>query len=70
MEQMVATQGAIQAYLEESNSLLECLETIADNEELEAEDRQLAIDGYNAEVQTQETLAENWNVQRTRLVSE
>ena len=65
MEQMVATQGAIQAYIEKSNALLGCLEGIAENEEFTAEDRQLALEAYNAEVARQETLAENWNVQRT-----
>lgn len=68
MEQMVATQGAIQAYLESSNALLECLQGIADNEELSVDDRQLALDAYNAEVANQETAAEDWNVQRTRFL--
>jgi hypothetical protein len=65
MEQMVATQGAIKAFLEKSNALLECLEGIAQNEDLPDEDRQLALDAYNAEVTRQEALAESWNVQRT-----
>jgi hypothetical protein len=65
MEQMVATQGAIQAYMGESEVLLACLGGIAQNAELTEEDRQLALDAYNAEVTHQETLAENWNVQRT-----
>lgn len=65
MEQMVATQGAIQAYMGESNVLLACLGSIAQNTELTEEDRQLALDAYNAEVANQETVAENWNVQRT-----
>ncbi len=68
MEQMVATQGAIQAYLESSNTLLECLQGIADNEELSVEDRELALQTYNAEVTNQETAAEEWNVQRTRFL--
>lgn len=68
MEQMVATQGAIQAYLEASNALLDCLEGISSNEELSVEDRQLALDAYNAEVENQETAAEDWNVQRTRFL--
>ena len=68
MEQMVATQGAIQAYIEESNTLLECLEGITSNEELTDEDRQLALDAYNAEVTNQESLAERWNTQRTRFL--
>jgi hypothetical protein len=68
MEQMVATAGAVQAYIEESNTLLECLDGIEKNEDLPAEDRQLARDGYNAEVTNQETLAESWNVQRTRFL--
>ena len=68
MEQMVATQGAIQEYMTESNELLECLEEITDNEELPDEDRQLAIEGYNAEVAAQESLAARWNEERTRFL--
>ena len=68
MEQMVATQGAVQAYLEDSNALLECLEGIYQNEDLPAEDRQVALDGYNSEVESQETLAERWNDERTRFL--
>lgn len=68
MEQMVATQGAIQAYIEASNTLLACLEGISGNEELPVEDRQLALEAYNAEVENQEAAAENWNVQRTRFL--
>jgi len=68
MEQMVATQGAIQAYIEASNALLECLEGISGNEGLSVEDRQLALEAYNAEVANQETAAEDWNVQRTRFL--
>lgn len=68
MEQMVATQGAIQAYIEASNALLDCLEGISDDEDLAVEDRQLALDAYNAEVENQESAAENWNVQRTRFL--
>ena len=56
------------AYLEASNTLLECLEGITGNEELPPEDRQLALDAYNAEVANQETAAEDWNVQRTRFL--
>lgn len=68
MDQMVATQGAVQAYLEESNALLECLEGIYQNEDLAAEDRQIALDGYNAEVEAQQSLAERWNDERTRFL--
>ena len=68
MEQMVATQGEIQAYMEDSNELLTCLEGITDNEDLAEEDRLAAINGYNAEVEKQEALAENWNVERTRFL--
>jgi len=68
MEQMVETQGQIQTYIEESNELLECLDEISQNEELPVEDRQTVIDGYNAEVATQEALAELWNVRRTRFL--
>jgi hypothetical protein len=65
MEQMVATQGAIQSYIAESNELLACLEAISGNTELTEEDRQLALSAYNAEVANQEALAADWNVQRT-----
>jgi hypothetical protein len=65
MEQMVAAQGAIQAYIEESNELLECLDGIAGDDDLTDEDQQIAIEGYNIEVAAQEALAERWNVQRT-----
>jgi len=68
MEQMVATQGAIQSYMAESNDLLDCLNGITENTDLSEEDRQLALEAYNAEVSNQETLAENWNVQRTRFL--
>lgn len=68
MEQMVAAQGAVQEYLNASGELLACLEGITGNAELTEEDRQLALDAYNAEVSNQETLAEDWNVQRTRFL--
>jgi hypothetical protein len=68
MEQMVATQGAIQSYIEVSNELLDCLDGIAEDEDLSDEDREIAIEGYNAEVEDQEALAERWNVQRTRFL--
>ena len=68
MEQMVAAQGAIQSYMAESNELLDCLDAITKNTDLSEEDRQLALDAYNAEVTNQETVAENWNVQRTRFL--
>ena len=68
MEQMVATQGAIQSYIAESNELLDCLDAITKDTDLAEPDRQLALDAYNAEVSNQETLAENWNVQRTRFL--
>ena len=68
MEQMVETQGAVQAYIAESNAVLECLEGITQNEDLAEEDRQLALNAYNAEVTNQEALAETWNVQRTRFL--
>ncbi|HEY5623121.1 MAG TPA: hypothetical protein VIV14_05125 [Gammaproteobacteria bacterium] len=68
MEQMVATQGAIQDYMTVSNELLECLEGITNNEDLPEEDRQLAIEGYNAEVDAQESLAARWNEERTRFL--
>jgi len=65
MEQMVGAQGAIQEYITESNELLDCLTEITDNEELPAEDRQVAINAYNAEVSSQEELAARWNDVRT-----
>jgi hypothetical protein len=68
MEQMVAAQGAIQAYIEESNELLECLDGIAGDDDLTDDDQQIAIEGYNIEVAAQESLAERWNVQRTRFL--
>ena len=68
MEQMVAAQGEIQAYMEASNAYLECLEGYVNNEDNTDDDRQIALDGYNAEVDDQEALAENWNVQRTRFL--
>ena len=68
MEQMVAAQGEIQAYMEESNEYLACLEGYVNNEDNTDDDRQIALDGYNAEVDDQEALAEDWNVQRTRFL--
>ena len=68
MEQMVEAQGAIQTYMTASNELLACLEGISGNMELTEEDRQLARAAYNSEITNQETLAENWNVQRTRFL--
>ena len=65
MEQMVGAQGAIQEYMANSNELLDCLTEITDNEELAAEDRQVAINAYNAEVAAQEELAARWNDVRT-----
>ncbi len=65
MEQMVGAQGAIQEYMGESNDLLDCLTAITDNEELPPEDRQAAINAYNAEVESQEELAARWNDVRT-----
>ncbi len=68
MEQMVAAQGAIQAYIAESNELLECLDEVTQDNDLTDEDREIAIDGYNLEVTAQEALADRWNVQRTRFM--
>lgn len=70
MEQMVETQGAVQAYIEESNELLQCLQGISANEELPVEDRQMAIDRYNAEIDAQEMLAERWNGERARFLEQ
>ena len=65
MEPMVGAPGALQEYIGESNELLDCLTVITDNEELPAEDRQAAINAYNAEVESQEELAARWNDVRT-----
>ena len=65
MEQMVGTQGAVQIYVEESNTLLKCLEGIGENDDLSTEDREIALSAYNSVVENQETLVETWNDLRT-----
>ncbi len=70
MDDMVATQSSVVAYMEQSAELLECLEEIADDDDVDEEDRELVIEEYNAEVDRQETLAEIWNTQRTLFLSQ
>ena len=69
MEDMVATQGSIVAYMEASNELLECLDELAEDDDLEDEDQALAATAYNLEVDSQETLAEEWNTVRQLFLS-
>ncbi len=69
VEDMVATQGSVVAYMEASNTLLECLEEIAEDDDVEEDDQELAVDAYNTEVETQEALAEEWNTQRQLFLS-
>jgi hypothetical protein len=66
---MVATQGSVVAYMEASNTLLQCLEEIAEDDDVEEDDQELAVDAYNTEVETQEALAEEWNTQRQLFLS-
>lgn len=69
MEAMVEAQGAVQAYVEASTELLECLEEIADDDDLADEDRALATAAYNNEVASQEALATRWNTERQLFIS-
>jgi len=69
MEAMIEAQGAVQAYVEASTELLECLEEIADDDDLADEDRALATAAYNNEVTSQEALAARWNTQRELFIS-
>jgi cyclophilin family peptidyl-prolyl cis-trans isomerase len=69
MDAMVAAQAAVQTYLDASTEALECLEEIADDDDLPEEDRGLAIVAYNNEVENQEALAERWNTQRELFLS-
>jgi cyclophilin family peptidyl-prolyl cis-trans isomerase len=70
MEAMVETQGLVQTYLEESTEVLECLEEIAEDDDLADEERALASAAYNNEVANQEALAERWNTQREAFLSQ
>jgi hypothetical protein len=70
MDQMVAAQGEVQAYVEASTAALECLEEIVDDKDLADEERALAIAAYNNEVANQEALAERWNTQRELFISQ
>lgn len=70
MELMVETQGRIKTYLGESTAVLECLEDIAEDDDLSDEDRALAIAAYNDEVADQEALAARWNTQRELFLSQ
>jgi len=69
MEDMVATQANVVAYMEESNAMLECLQEIADDDDVEEEDKALVVRAYNFEVEDQEALAEEWNTQRQLFLS-
>jgi len=69
MEDMVTTQGSVVAYLEASNELLECLEELAEDDNLDEEEQALTVTAYNLEVDAQETLAEEWNTQRQLFLS-
>jgi hypothetical protein len=69
MEQMVEGQGGIVAYMEESNELLECLDELADDRDLEDEDRELVIAAYNSAVEDQESVASRFNTQRELFLS-
>jgi len=69
MEMMVQTQGSVRIYIEASTEYLECLEEIVDDDDLAAEDRQLANAAYNSEVEGQEALAARWNAQRELFLS-
>jgi len=69
MDDMVATQSNVVTYMEESNAMLECLEEIAEDDDLSDDDHELAIQAYNDEVEDQEALAEEWNTQRQLFLS-
>ena len=69
MEQMVAGQGGVVAYMDASNELLECLDDIVDDDDVEDEDRELAIAAYNSTVEAQEDLAQRFNTQRVLFLS-
>jgi cyclophilin family peptidyl-prolyl cis-trans isomerase len=64
MDAMVEAQEAVQEYIDASTEALECLEELAEDDDLSDEDRALAILAYNNEVSSQETLATQWNTQR------
>lgn len=64
MDAMVEAQEAVQEYIEASTEALECLEELAEDDDLSDEDRALAVLAYNNEVSSQETLASQWNTQR------
>ena len=69
MAQMVQTQGGVVAYMGESNELLECLDDLADDDDLEDDDRELAIAAYNSAVADQEDVAQSFNTQRELFLS-
>jgi UDP:flavonoid glycosyltransferase YjiC (YdhE family) len=64
MDAMVEAQEAVQTFIEASTEALECLEELAEDDDLSDEDRALADLAYNNEVTRQETLATQWNTQR------
>lgn len=64
MDAMVEAQEAVQDYIEASTEALECLEELAEDDDLSDEDQALASLAYNNEVASQEALAAQWNTQR------
>ena len=66
---MVQGQGDVVSYMEESNELLECLDDLADDRDLEDDDRELIIAAYNSAVEDQEDVAERFNTQRELFLS-
>ena len=69
MDDMVQGQGDVVSYMEESNELLECLDDLADDRDLEDDDRELIIAAYNSAVEDQEDVAERFNTQRELFLS-
>ena len=69
MDDMVQGQGDVVSYMEESNELLECLDDLADDRDLEDDDRELIIAAYNSAVEDQEDVAQSFNTQRELFLS-
>ena len=64
MEEMVAGQGAVKAYVASSNSYLECMDAeMAAIPEEETDARVAALESYNAAVDEQAAVAEGFNEQ-------
>ena len=59
MDDMVQGQGDVVSYMEESNELLECLDDLADDRDLEDDDRELVIAAYNSAVEDQAKVAQS-----------